>query len=84
MKNKANFRKAQMNLNFYSQKDYENKSNWTLGENNAKTNPIQTQTNPISSSPITVREAGRKRGIKTFSGSQPPERIYYCLWEIPV
>ncbi len=31
--NKPNFRKARMNLNFYLTKDYENKSNWTLGEN---------------------------------------------------
>ena len=28
-----------MNLNFYSIKDYENKPNWTLGENEPKTNP---------------------------------------------
>jgi len=40
MQNKPNFRKSQMNLNFYSQMAYENKSNWTLSENKAKTNPI--------------------------------------------
>jgi len=36
MQNKPNFRKAAMFLNFYLTKDYENKSNWTLGENEPK------------------------------------------------
>ncbi len=62
MQNKANFRKSQMNVTSLITVAYENKSNWTLGENKpnsnpikanqtqnkAKTNPIQTQTNPIS------------------------------------
>ncbi len=30
-----------MNLNFYSTKDYENKSNWTLGKNKPNSNPIK-------------------------------------------
>ena len=46
MQNKPNFRKAKMNLNFYSTEDYENKSNWKLGENKPNTNPIQTQYKP--------------------------------------
>jgi len=33
MQNKANFKKARMNVNPYITTDYENKSNWTLGEN---------------------------------------------------
>ena len=33
MQNKPNFQKSQMNLNIYAQKYYENKRNWTLGEN---------------------------------------------------
>ncbi len=37
--NKPNFRKAKMNANAYLQKDYENKQNWTPGENK----PKQTQ-----------------------------------------
>ncbi len=40
MQNKPNFRKTKMNLNSYLTKDYENKSNWKLGENKANTNPI--------------------------------------------
>ena len=39
MQNKPNFRKSQMNLSVYLEKAYENKSNWTLGENK----PNQTQ-----------------------------------------
>jgi len=36
MQNKANFRKSQMNVNTYNTSDYENKSDWTLGENKPK------------------------------------------------
>ena len=39
MQNKPNLRKAQMNVNTYNTKDYENISDWTLGENK----PNQTQ-----------------------------------------
>ncbi len=39
MQNKANFQKSQMNVSIFSQKAYENKSNWTLGENKPNTNP---------------------------------------------
>jgi len=37
-----------MNVNQVLTKDYENMSNWAICENEPKTNPIQTQTNPIS------------------------------------
>jgi len=30
-----------MNVSFFYTKDYENKSNWTLGQNKPKTNPIR-------------------------------------------
>jgi len=39
MQNKANFQEARMNVSIFSQMAYENKSNWTLGENK----PNQTQ-----------------------------------------
>jgi hypothetical protein len=42
--NKPNFRKSQMNVNNVLTKDY---GKWTLGQA-GKTNPIQSQTNPIS------------------------------------
>jgi len=47
MQNKANLRKSQMDVNSAMAKDYENISDWTLGENKPNSNPIQTQTKPI-------------------------------------
>ena len=41
MQNKPNFRKSQMNVNIFLTKAYENKSNWTLGENKPNSNPIK-------------------------------------------
>ena len=41
MQNKANLLDGQMNVSFISTKDYENKSNWTLGENKPNSNPIK-------------------------------------------
>jgi hypothetical protein len=41
MQNKPNFRKAKMSANAFSQKDYENTSDWTLGENKPNSNPIK-------------------------------------------
>jgi len=49
MQNEPNFGKAQMNVNKVLTKDYENIANWTLGENEPKTNPIQSQTKPKQS-----------------------------------
>jgi len=51
MQNKPNLMDAQMNIKSFHTVDYENKSNWTLGENKPKTNPIRTQSNPISEKP---------------------------------
>jgi len=48
MQNKANLLNAQMNVTTFQTKAYENISNCTLAENKPNTNPIQTQTNPIS------------------------------------
>jgi hypothetical protein len=41
MQNKPNFAKAQMNISVYSTMAYENKSNWTLGQNKPNSNPIK-------------------------------------------
>ena len=48
MQNEPNFRKSQMNITKVLTRDYKNKCDWTLGENEPKTNPKRTQTNPIS------------------------------------
>jgi hypothetical protein len=41
MQNKPNFQKSQMNVSIFSQMDYENFSDWTLGENKPNSNPIK-------------------------------------------
>ncbi len=41
MQNKPNLPDAQMNLKSFHTVDYENKSNWKLGENKANTKPIK-------------------------------------------
>jgi len=41
MQNKPNFRKSQMNVSIYLQTAYENKSDWTLGQNKPNSNPIK-------------------------------------------
>ncbi len=39
--NKANFRKSQMNVTSFITKHYENKRDWTLGENKPNSKPIK-------------------------------------------
>ncbi len=41
MQNKANFRKSQVNANTFTQKAYEYKRDWTLGENKPNSKPIK-------------------------------------------
>ncbi|GAI37054.1 unnamed protein product, partial [marine sediment metagenome] len=48
MQNKANFQKSQMNVNKAITRDYENETLGKRGKNKPNTNPIQSQTNPIS------------------------------------
>jgi len=79
MQNKPNFRKSQMNVNLYNTTDYENKSNWKLGENKPNTNPIQTQSKPIQSQlkPIKCQNKPNSKPIKanfkrqTYSNMKP-------------
>jgi len=41
MQNKPNLQDTQMNVNPYNRTDYENKRNWTLGQNKPNSNPIK-------------------------------------------
>ncbi len=43
IQNKPNFQKSQMNVKSIHTVAYENKSNWTLGENKPNSKPIQSQ-----------------------------------------
>jgi hypothetical protein len=56
MQNKPNFQKSQMNVNTYTQKYYENKSNWTLGQN-------KPNSNPISNAGKRTKEAKKKKRV---------------------
>jgi len=49
MQNKANFRKSQVNVIPLVIMNYERKSNWTLGENEPKTNPIKANQSQFTS-----------------------------------
>jgi len=46
MQNKPNLPAPQMNVTSFYTVDYENKSNWKLGENKPNTNPIKANTKP--------------------------------------
>ncbi len=41
MQNKPNFQKSQMNVIIYNTIDYENISDWTIGQNKPNSNPIK-------------------------------------------
>ncbi len=47
MQNKPNLQKSQVNVKDCKKMTYENKYNWTLGENKPNSKPIQSQSNPI-------------------------------------
>jgi len=51
MQNKPNFQKVKMNVSDYITREYGKKDTWWSGKNKPNSNPIQTQTNPISEEP---------------------------------
>ncbi len=51
MQNKPNLLDAQMNVNPYNTKEYNNETAFRRGKNKPNSNPIQTQSNPISKMP---------------------------------
>jgi hypothetical protein len=48
MQNKSNLRKRQTSVSDFITMDYGKMDTWSSGKNEPQTNPIQTQTNPIS------------------------------------
>ncbi len=64
-----------MNVTSLITVDYENKSDWTLGENKPKTNPIQTQSNPIPQRD--TQYAIRDTRYKPNSNPIPPHDTQY-------
>ncbi len=71
MQNKPNFLDAQMNLTSLITVEYENKSNWTLGENKPNSNPIKANTKPIKANkmPIQTQYKPKTNPIKPNSPS---------------
>jgi len=69
--------RPKMNANLFVTKDYENETAFRPQKNKPNQTQFQMPTNPS-------KEQEEKRASGTFSGSQFPEMIYYCVWEIPV
>ena len=77
MQNKPNFLDALMNVKSIHTVVYENKSNWTLGENKPNTNPIkpnQTQFKP-NSKPKQTQYKPKQTQLKPISD-------YPCIFEL--
>jgi len=75
MQNKPNFQKSQMNVSIYNTTEYENKSDWTLGQNKPNSNPIKPNFKPPGNEPNKLK---RKRGYQElFCGSGLPERLTF-------
>jgi len=69
----------QMNVNPYNTKDYENISDWTLGENEPKTNPNepnQSQLKPIKCQ----NKPNTKPNKANFKGKKIPRHGYFAAW----
>ena len=60
-----------MNVSIFTQMDYENKSNWTLGESKPNSNPIQTQSNPISERVKLMQSVYLQRIMKKIAAKGP-------------
>ena len=75
MQNKPNFRKSQMTVNSVFTRAYENKSNWTLGENKPNSNPIQSQSNPISKQNKANQSQSNPISKPIQSQSNPKEQV---------
>jgi len=71
MQNKPNLLNAQMNVSPFITKDYENDNTFRLPENKPNTNPIRTQSNPISEKP-------KMNVTSILTKDYESERLYRC------
>jgi len=71
MQNKPNFQKSQMNVNPYNTSDYENKSNWTLGENKPNSNPIAERVKLMQS--MYLQRIMKKNAAKGYERTNPKQ-----------
>ena len=68
IQNKPNFRKSQMNVKHYNTVDY---VRWTLGErgkNKPNSNPIQSQSKPISANKIPIQTQFKPNSNPIYRG----------------
>jgi len=71
MQNKPNFQKSQMNVNIYLQTAYENKRDWTLGQNKPKTNPIAERVKLMQS--VYLQRIMKKNAAKGYEKTKPKQ-----------
>ncbi len=75
MQNKPNFRKSQMNVNSYNTTDYENISDWTIGQNKPNSNPIYQRVKLMQSVYLQrIMKKMRLRAMKKQSQYKPNSR----------
>jgi len=72
MQNKPNFQKSQMNVSFFYTKDYENISDWTLGESKPNSNPIKPNLKKAKMNVnITLTKGYRKKDVFVVRINKP-------------
>ena len=88
MQNKANFRKSQVNVNLYNTTDYENKSDWTPGENKPNSNPIKANFKGDDGFSTHSAALYKRRCLTSdfylqnvLTGNSCPHGIYKNRWE---
>ncbi len=60
-----------MNVNPYNTTDYENKSNWTLGENKPNSNPIAERVKLMQS--VYLQRIMKKNAAKGYEKTNPKQ-----------
>jgi len=69
MQNKANFRKSQMNVNLYNTMNYEEKSDWTPGENKPNLKPIAERVKLMQS--VYLQRIMKKNADRGYEKTKP-------------
>jgi len=71
MQNKPNFQKSQMNVNTYNTTEYENKRNWTLGQNKPNSNPIAERVKLMQT--VYLQRIMKKIAAKGYEKTKPKQ-----------
>ncbi len=81
------FPKKSNDVSFFYTKEYENKHNWTIGQNKPNSNPIQTQSNPIKAQKMPIQTQYKPKQTQSPRPKTLPIRLgggklRTRLWEI--